>query len=199
MPANATRFTGPSALRSRPAIRRWPRVWSLVAAWLLAGLGVAVAQDAPRPLGSLLPDTTIVAFHINPSASGHDFIETLAADLDIGAAADTVAKLARLIGDELDEDLLGLFDSGMHGLLGGSFDEMAEELGADCPALSGTFTDETVHALMGPTVLAVSMSRFNPMPGSSHGRQPLRRAGGVLRRRRLAQAGWCRPSPLRRR
>lgn len=158
-------YTRPTLQGRSLALRRQLLMLSFLVAAALAGLGVASAQDAQRPLGSLLPDTTIAAFHFSPSSSGHAFLEALAGDLDLEAAGATVAKLARLIGDEFDDELGDLFDSGMHGLMDESFAEMTQELAASCPALADSLTEETFEALLGPTVVAVSMSRFNPMPG----------------------------------
>src|SRR5690606_18026707 len=155
---------------SRPGSTRlatWPRLpkpstWLALAAFALLALGSASAQETQRPLGSFLPDTTIAAFHFTPDASGHGFLKAVAGDLDLEAAGATVAKLGRLLGDEFGEDFDALLGLGLHGMLDGSFDEIAGELTEECPALHDALVGGFDDGLVGPTVLAVSMSRFYP-------------------------------------
>lgn len=144
--------------------------WLAAAAAALLSLGVALAQEAQKPLGSLLPDTTVAAFHFTPDATGHSFLETLARDLDLDAARATIDKLVRVIGPELEdvfgEDFDKLLESGVHGLMHESLTELSDDLADTCPALHSAVMNGSRDALSGPTVLGVSMSRYNPMPGA---------------------------------
>src|SRR5690606_24669370 len=86
--------------------------------------------------------------------------------LDLDSARATVARLGRLIGDEFGEDFDELLGSGFHGLMGESFGEVADELALECPALHDAVMTGGHGGLLGPTVLAISMSPYNPVPGA---------------------------------
>jgi hypothetical protein len=127
----------------------------------LALVGTVAAQDAQRPIGGLLPATTVAAFHYTPGGpAAHDFLQRLAADLDLEAAKATLAKLGRIVDDELAD----LLDSGLDGMMGESFDEMLADLEEECPSLYDSVVGGQ-HGLIGPVVVGVSMSPFNPLPG----------------------------------
>ena len=146
------------------------RFLPMLATALLALASTVSAQSEQRALGSLLPDTTVAAFYYTPDAAGHRFLEALAGDLDLDAAKTTVAKLANLLGEEFDDefgDAFGyLFDGDMDDAFDEAIAEMALELETECPAL-GTYVaggHEALEGLLGPSVLAVSMSAYNPIP-----------------------------------
>ena len=160
-------------LRSRLAS---PSSRMALAAMALVTLSAAMAQDPEPRLGSFLPDTTVAAFHFTPGSTGHGFLEALASDLDLEAAGATVAKLGRVIGDEFGEDFGAVLESGLHGMMGGSLDGLTAELTEDCPALHDLVTGGELGALVGPTVLGVSMSSYNPMPGALLVTRPADRA-----------------------
>ena len=152
-------------MHDRPA-----RFLPLLAAVALTFAASATAQSEQRALGSLLPDTTVAAFYYTPDAAGHRFLESLADDLDLDAAKATVAKLANLLGEEFDDefgDAFGyLFDGDMNDAFDEAWTEMGRELESECPAL-GTYVaggHEALEGLLGPSVLAVSMSAYNPIP-----------------------------------
>ncbi|HET8986463.1 MAG TPA: hypothetical protein VFN03_11960, partial [Trueperaceae bacterium] len=125
-------------------------------------LGTATAQVAQRPIGGLLPATTVAAFHYTPGGpTAHDFLGRLAADLDLDAAKATLAKLGGIV----DEELGDLLDTGFDGMMGESFDEMLADLEEECPSLYDSVVGGEAHGLVGPVVVGVSMSPFNPLPG----------------------------------
>lgn len=142
--------TAPTTSRWRPQ----RALLTLVAALGLT-LGGAIAQSTP--LEALLPDTTVAAFYLGPTAG------------DLGVLADVWAEVG---GDDAVATLVRAFMT----LEGGSlaFDDadvdvlamLVDELSLECPAVATAWTPATAEGLAGPSVLALSLSPFNPFPGA---------------------------------
>ncbi len=118
-----------------------------VAAALALAAPPALAQPA---LSSLLPETTVLALHVSPEGFDPTTLEALFSDLDVGKATEALSALGGLLGDA---DLAGAEEPV----------DLLEEIAAGCPELAAALRD--VEPALGPTVLGVSVSRFDPMPG----------------------------------
>ena len=127
-----------------------------VAAFGLLG-GLAHAQQPP--LEGLLPATTVAVFHLGPASGDLSVLDEVLAGLDTASASETLQRLFRLI--DPDDPALEQFRHGDASLMG----LFVEELGWMCPAIPGVWDDDAAEGLLGPSLLAVNLSPFNPFPG----------------------------------
>ncbi len=127
--------------------------------WLLAlGLTLGFAQAQQPPLEGLLPGTTVVAFHAAPASGDLSVLDEVFARLDTESAGDTLMRLMRVLGADM-ADLTGNDDLDVVALL-------FEELAMVCPAAEAAWDEEAAAGLLGPSVLAISVSPFSPLPGA---------------------------------
>ncbi len=119
----------------------------------LTTLALIAVGSAQAPLSELLPDTTLLAVHVSPEGFDATTVSELVGDLDLEPSLDVLKRAFSVIGGELaEEDMFGdLREESPFG-----------ELTESCPELSATI-HAAVHDL-GPSVAAVSFSRFDPEP-----------------------------------
>lgn len=124
------------------------RLTTTLAAALLCAAAVGRAQPA---IASLLPETTVLALHVSPDGVDTTTLEALLADLELDRAADAARQLAALFADVADV----AEEPGEQDLLA--------ELAAVCPEAAAAVEDG--GGVFGPTVVGVTLSRFDPVPG----------------------------------
>lgn len=139
--------------RHLPFAARWlHRTALLVAALALS----AAALAQPRPLEGLLPATTVAAFYLAPTAGDLGVLEEVWAEVGGEAAGETFMRVLALLDADLAE------------LDAAEFDVMAlllDELAWVCPEIVERYDEARLPGLAGPSVLAISISPFNPFPG----------------------------------
>src|SRR5690606_19670694 len=119
----------------------------------LTTLALLAVGSAQAPLSELLPDTTLLAVHVSPEGFDATTVSELVGDLDLEPSLDVLKRAFSVIGGELaEEDMFGERREES------PFGELTES----CPELSATI-HAAVHDL-GPSVAAVSFSRFDPEP-----------------------------------
>lgn len=118
-----------------------------------AALLAPAAVLAQTTVASLLPETTVLALHLSPEGVDTSTLGSLVDDLDLERAAASARSLAALF----DEAAVGgaLHDAEL------PVDPL-EELAVTCPDLAAAL--EAAADSFGPTVLGVSLSRFDPVP-----------------------------------
>jgi hypothetical protein len=137
-------------------LRRVLRVGLATVACLVGAAGAQVSvHDA-------LPATTVAAFYAAPGGAGLGVVQEVLDGLDVDAF---LATLAALGGEAADASVPGM---GLGGLgVGDLVGSMLDEIAAECPDVAGFLivTSDVWDAISGPSVVAVSISPFNPMPG----------------------------------
>src|SRR5690606_25393771 len=117
-----------------------------------AALLAPAAVLAQTTVASLLPETTVLALHLSPEGVDTSTLGSLVDDLDLERAAASARSLAALfeeaVGGELHDAELPV--------------DPLEELAVTCPDLAAAL--EAAADSFGPTVLGVSLSRFDPVP-----------------------------------
>lgn len=127
----------------------------LVSTLALATLSLAVSAftSAQTPVSSLMPDTTILAVHVSPEGFDASVLHGLFDELDTDAAKSVFMRLA----DAFEAA------SGAGDVPGGMDDlDLFGDLAGQCPELASAV--ERALASLGPTVVGVSISRFDPEP-----------------------------------
>ncbi|MBA2666997.1 MAG: hypothetical protein H0U69_08180 [Trueperaceae bacterium] len=136
---------------------RFPHAQRTLGAALLAAalaLGSASAQNASPSLTDVLPATTVAVFHAAPSPVGFDVFHDILEMLDVDAVLQTLAALGADVAD-------GDFSAPDMGSL---LDELVAGMALECPEIADSWSSDALEGLMGPAILAVSVSPFNPIP-----------------------------------
>jgi len=145
--------------RPTPSATRWQPRRTLIAALASLSLLVGISSASAQPAGfeALLPATTVAAFYLGPTAGDLSALETIWEQIGGDAAAATLMRVVTLLADDftpIDDtelDPLGL---------------LIDELSSECPAIADLWSEEQLAGLAGPSVLALSVSPFNPLPGA---------------------------------
>ena len=148
MAATSTRVLG----RVRAVGRR-----STFGVLLALGLLLGSAQAQQPPLEGLLPASTVVALHAAPNSGDLSALAEIFDAVGAGAGRDTLMRMLGVFGadwvefaDGADLDIVAM---------------LLDDLGPMCPAAEAVWDAEAAPGLMGPSVLAVSLSPFSPLPG----------------------------------
>jgi hypothetical protein len=143
----------------RHRLRRTPPMG--VTATLLFGamviFGSSTAQRAPSDVSEVLPSTTIAAFYAAPASAGWGVLAEIVDALDLDTAKDTVSRLIAVASNGS-----GVGTNSVDGML----DPYLDDLEHDCPELARLLRADGLEGLYGPSVVAISVSPFNPFPGA---------------------------------
>lgn len=134
---------------------RWRASVLSVIATLALVAGNALAQ--PRALEGLLPPTTVAAFYLAPTEGDLSVLTDVWNAAGGEQASETFLRVIELFGADLaDLDGAELDPLGL----------LVDELAWACPAIGERYDADRVAGLAGESVLALSISPFNPFPGA---------------------------------
>lgn len=139
--------------------RRTPPM-GVTAALLFGALvvfGSGSAQQTPRDVSEVLPSTTIAAFYAAPTSAGWGAFAEIVSALDLDAAKDTMSRLIAVASSDS-----GFAPDSAEGMLEAYLDDLEH----DCPDLARLVRSDGLEGLYGPSVVAISVSPFNPFPGA---------------------------------